>query len=161
MVTRLQESNDTSAFTYKSPFKYATAVGIQASAVGLVVSTLQNALGNHSYGAMGVVTRTGGTIGLFAAMGATFAFTETAVANQRQTNDAWNGAAGACSAGFLAGVRSRSLPMAVGGCVILGAAMGTYDYSGQLAGETSVTKEERRRNFFKTPPKPIVDVGTD
>lgn len=51
----------------KSPFKYATAVGLQASAVGLVVSTLQNALGNHSHGAMGVVTRTGGTIGLFGA----------------------------------------------------------------------------------------------
>lgn len=61
----MSESNDASAFTYKSPFKYAAAVGIQASAVGLVVSTLQNALGNHSYGAMGVVTRTGGTIGLF------------------------------------------------------------------------------------------------
>ena len=63
----MSESNDASSFTYKSPFKYATAVGLQASAVGLVVSTLQNALGNHSHGAMGVVTRTGGTIGLFGA----------------------------------------------------------------------------------------------
>lgn len=42
-------------------------------------------------------------------MGATFAFTETAVANHRQTNDAWNGAAGACSAGFLAGLRCAHL----------------------------------------------------
>lgn len=61
----MSESNDTPAFTYKSPLKYASAVGIQAGAVGFVVSTLQNALGNHSHGAMGVVTRTGGTIGLF------------------------------------------------------------------------------------------------
>jgi hypothetical protein len=38
-------------------------------------------------------------------MGATFAFTETVVANQRRKNDALNGAAGACAAGFLAGIR--------------------------------------------------------
>lgn len=40
-----------------------------------------------------------------AAMGATFALTESVVANQRATNDAVNGAAGACAAGFLAGIR--------------------------------------------------------
>lgn len=39
-------------------------------------------------------------------MGATFALTEAAVANQRETNDALNGVAGGCAAGFLAGLRS-------------------------------------------------------
>lgn len=39
-------------------------------------------------------------------MGAAFAFTESAVANQRATNDALNGIAGGCAAGFLAGLRS-------------------------------------------------------
>ncbi len=38
-------------------------------------------------------------------MGATFAFTEAAVANQRQRDDPINGAVGACAAGFLAGLR--------------------------------------------------------
>ena len=38
-------------------------------------------------------------------MGATFAYTETIVANSRQTNDPLNGAAGGCAAGFLAGIR--------------------------------------------------------
>lgn len=38
-------------------------------------------------------------------MGGTFAFTEAFVSNQRQQDDAWNGAAGACAAGFLAGLR--------------------------------------------------------
>jgi hypothetical protein len=38
-------------------------------------------------------------------MGATFAATEAAVANTRETEDALNGAAGACAAGFLAGIR--------------------------------------------------------
>ena len=39
-------------------------------------------------------------------MGAAFAFTEAVVANQRETDDALNGLAGGCAAGFLAGIRS-------------------------------------------------------
>jgi len=45
---------------------------------------------------------------LLAAMGFTFAFTETYMANLRQKNDPINSATGACAAGFLAGVRSMS-----------------------------------------------------
>jgi hypothetical protein len=44
--------------------------------------------------------------------------------------------------------------MAVGSCVVLGAAMGTFDYSGQLSGDREETQEDRRRKFFKQP-KPI------
>jgi hypothetical protein len=46
---------------------------------------------------------------LKAAMGATFAFSESVVANQRKTDDALNGVAGGCAAGFLAGIRGSSL----------------------------------------------------
>ncbi len=42
-------------------------------------------------------------------MGATFAFTEAFVANERQKDDALNGAAGGCAAGFLAGIKSALL----------------------------------------------------
>lgn len=52
---------------------------------------------------------------------------------------------------------ARSLPMAAGGCIFLGAAIGAFDYSGQLAGETGITREERRLKFFKTPPQPLVE----
>jgi hypothetical protein len=38
-------------------------------------------------------------------MGATFALTEAVVANQREKDDALNGVAGGCAAGFLAGLR--------------------------------------------------------
>jgi len=41
-------------------------------------------------------------------MGTTFAFTESTVANIREKNDAVNGAAGGCAAGFLAGLKSAS-----------------------------------------------------
>ena len=50
-------------------------------------------------------------------------------------------------------ILARSLPMAVTGCAALGVAVGGFDYSGQLAGQTSTPekKEERRKSFFKQP----------
>lgn len=110
----------------KPTLKQTYQLALQAGTLGLIVSTVQNALGQHSHGAMGVFTRTGGTIGFFgtsfttpllpgdldinrhlAAMGATFAFTKGFIANERRTDDALNGAAGGCAAGFLAGIRCR------------------------------------------------------
>ena len=40
-------------------------------------------------------------------MGATFAATEAVVANTREKDDAINGVAGGCAAGFLAGLRGQ------------------------------------------------------
>ncbi|KAF5356198.1 hypothetical protein D9756_004112 [Leucocoprinus leucothites] len=141
----------------KDVLPYASRVGLQAAAVGTFVSTVQNALSSHSRGAMGFLTRTGGTIGFFGAMGFTFAFTESYVANLRQKNDPINGATGACAAGFLAGVRKRSIPAAIGGCVVLGAVMGGYDYAGQITGSPGLSWEEKRKRFFK-PGTPIPEL---
>jgi hypothetical protein len=118
--------SDGSSYEPKPTLKQTFRITLQAGTVGLVLSTVQNALGKHRHGAMGVVTRTGGTIGFFgntiqyslflynsnifyhlAAMGATFAFTEAFVANEREKNDALNGAAAGCAAGFLTGIRCR------------------------------------------------------
>lgn len=51
----------------KPTLKQTSQVALQAGTIGLIVSTVQNALGKHPYGAMGVITRTGGTIGFFGA----------------------------------------------------------------------------------------------
>ncbi|ESK97911.1 nadh-ubiquinone oxidoreductase 213 kda subunit [Moniliophthora roreri MCA 2997] len=140
-----------SEFEPKSTLQSAAKYGIQAGAVGLVVSSLQNALGQHSRGATGVLTRTGGTITFFAAMGATFAFTEALVANQRQKNDAYNSASGACAAGFLAGIKTRSIPAALGGCAFLGTVVGVFDATGEFTGTRGAQDEERRNRFLKKP----------
>lgn len=42
-------------------------------------------------------------------MGAVFSYTRDTVANVRSKNDAYNGAAGGCAAGFLAGIRGMLL----------------------------------------------------
>ena len=45
--------------------RYASVVGLQAAGVGVFVSAIQNAVGEHTRGAAGFFTRTGGTIGFF------------------------------------------------------------------------------------------------
>ncbi len=57
----------TDFFEPRPTIKYTSVVGLQAGIVGAVVSTIQNALGTHNYGAAGVLTRSGGTIGFFGA----------------------------------------------------------------------------------------------
>lgn len=43
----------------------AGVTGLQSAGVGVLVSAVQNALGTHNAGAMGILTRTGSTIGFF------------------------------------------------------------------------------------------------
>lgn len=50
---------------------------------------------------------------------------------------------------------ARSIPMAVGSCAVMGAAMGAFDYAGSLQGDGSVSKEERRKRFFKESSQPF------
>ena len=53
------------AYDPKPSLQYASAVGLQAAGIGALVSAVQNALGTHTSGAAGFLTRTGGTIGFF------------------------------------------------------------------------------------------------
>jgi len=54
-------------FEHKSALQSAYRVGTIAGVAGIFVSTVQNAFANHSRGAFGVITRSGGTIGFFGA----------------------------------------------------------------------------------------------
>jgi len=50
---------------------------------------------------------------------------------------------------------ARSIPVALGSCVVLGAAMGTFDYAGEISGRSKEEKEEKRKKFFKSVPQPL------
>lgn len=56
---------DLGGFEPRPTLQYAATVGMQAALVGAFVSSVQNALGSHSKGASGFLSRTGGTIGFF------------------------------------------------------------------------------------------------
>ncbi|KAJ7492675.1 hypothetical protein FB451DRAFT_1389033 [Mycena latifolia] len=135
-----EEDVPSSSATYhpKPALENAFRMGGQSAIAGVLLAGLRNALSGKNVGFLGAV-------GLFTAVGATFAMTESVVANQRQTNDALNGASGACAAGFLLGLRARSLPVAVGGCTIMGGMMGLYDYT--VKGEDR--KAATQKGFFK------------
>jgi hypothetical protein len=52
-------------FEDRPTVKNASLVGLQGGGVGVLVASVQNALDHHNRGAMGVLTRSGGTIGFF------------------------------------------------------------------------------------------------
>lgn len=53
------------AFVPRPAVYNASMVALQSAGVGVLISAVQNALAQHNAGAMGIFTRTGGTIGFF------------------------------------------------------------------------------------------------
>ncbi|KAL3479536.1 hypothetical protein BJX99DRAFT_255531 [Aspergillus californicus] len=119
--------------------------------VGLFASAVQNTLARSNVGPWGIFVRSGGTIGVFAAMGGTYEFVKTASANLREQEDSWNVALGGFFAGAILGSRARTFPALLGYGAALATAMGTFDYSGgTLSGykkDTSVDEFERRQQL--------------
>ncbi|CAG8716858.1 13332_t:CDS:2, partial [Acaulospora morrowiae] len=131
--------------------KYAAGLG----AFGLVISTVQNAISEHKHGAAGVFTRTGGTItgygrlirhsrNAIALIGGVFSGTEAIIANIRKTDDWINSACAGCAAGFMAGVRAHSYPLAFGACAGVGAMFSIYEWTGRNKGLFHKSPDERK-----------------
>ncbi|KAI8987200.1 hypothetical protein BDB01DRAFT_719933 [Pilobolus umbonatus] len=127
-----------------------------AGGLGLVVSAMQNTVQKHTEGAKGVFTRTGGTIGFFAAMGGIFTLGECMAKDMREKDDPINAAIGGCAAGMLAGIKTGSFPKMLAGCAAVGATMYAYESAGQLkgawAGKSREEKKEYEKAFFKDTP---------
>ncbi|CAO3649214.1 unnamed protein product [Mucor hiemalis] len=126
-----------------------------AGGIGLFVSAMQNTAQKHKDGARGVVTRTGGTIAFFAAMGGIFTLGECAAKDIRGEDDAINAAIGGCAAGLLAGIKSHSFSKMGAGCAAVGATMYAYESAGELkgawAGKSREEKKQYEKEFFKQP----------
>ncbi|KAL9538774.1 hypothetical protein MBANPS3_010687 [Mucor bainieri] len=126
-----------------------------AGGIGLFVSAMQNTAQKHTTGARGVLTRTGGTIAFFAAMGGIFTLGECAAKGVREQDDAINAAIGGCAAGMLAGIKSHSFSKMCAGCAAVGATMYAYEATGELKGgfanKTREEKKQHEKDFFKQP----------
>ncbi|KAF2459646.1 NADH-ubiquinone oxidoreductase 213 kDa subunit [Lineolata rhizophorae] len=97
---------------------------------GTVLSAIQNSLTRQNVGALGFITRTGGTIGTFAALGAGYAFTSTAAANLREKDDAYNEAIGGFFGGSVIGLSKRSFPKTLGYGAGLAIVLSAFKYTG-------------------------------
>ncbi|KAF9903320.1 hypothetical protein EC991_003966 [Linnemannia zychae] len=144
-------SSEDTVYHAKAPIKEGLQAGAIGAGVGLLVSAVQNSVGTHSHGATGIVARTGGTIGVFAAMAGVFAATDAAVANVRETKDAWNSVAAGCGAGLVAGGFQRNAQTMVFGCLSMGAMMGAFDLSGSsLKGKYAEMTEDQKAQWRKS-----------
>lgn len=95
------------AFEQRSALTAMMSGAATTGAAGVLISAVQNSLDTHRAGALGVVTRTGGTIAFFTALGGAYSFAEAMSANVRQRNDSWNTAIGGAAAGVVVGARGE------------------------------------------------------
>ncbi|CUS07111.1 unnamed protein product [Tuber aestivum] len=107
---------------------------LYGSGAGAFISAMQNTLTKSPVGAASFITRTGGVIGLGAAIGGSYMFFRTASANLRGVDDSINPAIGGAVAGALLGIRVRTMSGVVGCGVGLGVVMGIFEYTGGALG---------------------------
>ncbi|KAJ9620993.1 hypothetical protein H2203_007580 [Taxawa tesnikishii (nom. ined.)] len=126
---------------------------------GAFISTVQNTLVKQNIGAMGMFTRTGGTIAVFGAMGGAYEFTRCASANLRQKDDAWNYAVGGFFGGSMLGLRFRTAPAVLGYGAGLAIVLSAFNYTGgKLSGyvkDPSVDGVERKEYMRKNRRRPL------
>ncbi|KAH8727109.1 hypothetical protein GQ44DRAFT_649414 [Phaeosphaeriaceae sp. PMI808] len=131
---------------------------IQTAAVGAIFAGVQNTLRKQNVGAMGIITRSGGIIALYAGVGAAYQFTLDATSNLRQKDDCYSEAAAGFVAGAGVGVARRSLPFMLGAGVAFSTVMTTWRYtngftgqSGEVLDEDEVEKREKAKKLRRRP----------
>ncbi|KAF8541937.1 NADH-ubiquinone oxidoreductase 213 kDa subunit [Trichophaea hybrida] len=135
------------------------------SGVGAILSGVQNSLSKQNIGAFGVITRTGGTIAIFAAMGGSYMFVRNAAANLREKEDSWNPTIGGFVAGAILGTRFRTMPSVIGYGAGLALTLGVFDYTGgSLAGifrDLNMDEVARKENLRKNRRRPFEEYIED
>ncbi|KAF1929046.1 NADH-ubiquinone oxidoreductase 213 kDa subunit [Didymella exigua CBS 183.55] len=135
------------------------SVMFQTTIVGAVVAGVQNTLRKQNVGAMGILTRSGGVIALFAGAGGAYQFTLDATANMQQKDDCYNEFYAGFAAGAVAGIMRRSLPFMLGAGAVFGTGMTAYRYTagmrGTVSGEVDDEEVERREAMKKLRRRPL------
>ncbi|KAF7630540.1 NADH-ubiquinone oxidoreductase 213 kDa subunit [Aspergillus flavus] len=138
----------------KDAIQAAMKTTMLTGGVGLFASAVQNTLTRKNVGPFGVFVRSGGTIGVFAAMGGTYEFVKTASANLREKEDHWNVALGGFFSGTILGLRARTFPALLGYGAALATFMGAFEYTGgSLWGykkNADIDEFERREQLRKS-----------
>ncbi|KAI0832206.1 hypothetical protein F5Y06DRAFT_190383 [Hypoxylon sp. FL0890] len=134
---------------------------------GLITSAVQNSLAKRNVGAWGVFTRTGGTIGLFTAVGAVFTFSEAAAANLREKDDTLNTTIASFLSGATIGLRTGRMPMILGFGAAFSIIMSAFEYTGgTLRGPPrtevpEMDQYERKEYMRKNRRRPIAETISD
>ncbi|OTA55141.1 hypothetical protein K449DRAFT_337940 [Hypoxylon sp. EC38] len=97
---------------------------------GLITSAVQNSLAKRNVGAWGVFSRTGGTIGIFTAVGAVYTFSKDAAANLREKDDTLNVTIASFLGGATIGLRTGRMPQILGFGAAFSVIMSAFEYTG-------------------------------
>ncbi|KAF1843759.1 uncharacterized protein K460DRAFT_342272 [Cucurbitaria berberidis CBS 394.84] len=126
---------------------------LQTTAFGAIIAGAQNTLRKQNVGAMGIITRSGGIIALYAAVGATYQFTLDSTSNLRQKDDCYSEAIAGFAAGCGVGIARRSLPFMLGAGAAFSAVLSAYRYTNGFKGgvdlQTDGDNEVERRDELK------------
>ncbi|KAI3393154.1 hypothetical protein diail_4679 [Diaporthe ilicicola] len=99
-------------------------------AAGIFAAGIQNATRKQNFGALGVFTRSGGTIFTFTAVGGVYEFARNAAANLREKKDHYNAGIGGFFAGSILGVRSGRMPAILGYGAFTSILLAAFEYTG-------------------------------
>ncbi|KAI1413466.1 hypothetical protein F5Y13DRAFT_189372 [Hypoxylon sp. FL1857] len=97
---------------------------------GLLVSAVQNSLAKRNVGAWGIFSRTGGTVGLFTAVGGVYMFSMDAAANLREKDDTLNVTIASFLSGATVGLRTGRMPQILGFGAAFSIIMSAFEYTG-------------------------------
>ncbi|KAK1965224.1 Tim17/Tim22/Tim23 family protein [Colletotrichum eremochloae] len=123
-------AGDDDVYHPKDAIKDSIKASLALGGAGFFIAAVRNALQKQNVGAMSVFTRSGGIIAVMAIGGGAYGFTQSAMANLRQKNDAWNTTTAGFVAGSILGMTTRRMPVVLG----LGAAFGAWQGVFQATG---------------------------
>ncbi|KAF2278385.1 uncharacterized protein EI97DRAFT_465694 [Westerdykella ornata] len=143
---------------------------LQTGIGGAFMAGAENALRKQNVGAMGIITRSGGIIALFAGVGATYQFTRDSAANLRQVDDTYNEAIAGFLAGLALGLPKRSIAVMLGAGALTSITMAGFHYTGgfrgykkdlvHAPGEDDVDVKEKNKAEYRRPISEIIsDLG--
>ncbi|RAR01662.1 tubulin folding cofactor c [Stemphylium lycopersici] len=139
-----------------------TSTTLQTATAGAIIAGVQNTLRKQNVGAMGIFTRSGGIIALYAGVGAAYQFTLDATSNLRRKDDCYSEAAAGFVAGCGVGIARRSLPFMLGAGAAFSTVLTAYRYTNGLRGVGDITEQidddgevERREELKKMRRRPL------
>ncbi|KAF2121826.1 hypothetical protein BDV96DRAFT_483197 [Lophiotrema nucula] len=133
---------------------------LQTTIAGAVFAGAQNTLRKQNVGAMGILTRSGGLIAVYAGVGALYQFSRDSAANLRQKEGAVNEAIGGFVGGTVLGLARRSIPFMLGAGVCTASIMAAWNVTkgvsgGEYTEEFAEDEVERREALKKLRRRPI------
>ncbi|KAF9873450.1 Tim17/Tim22/Tim23 family protein [Colletotrichum karsti] len=139
--------HDDHSYHAKDAIKTGISAAMALGGAGFFMAAVTNALQKQNVGAMAVFTRSGSIIAVMTMGGGAYGFTQAAMANLREKDDAWNSATAGFMAGSILGLTTKKMPVVLGLGAGFAAWQGIFTLTGgRLRGWTDRLDEDEFEN---------------